>query len=917
MSDAINKEELKDTFEHLGEEKTYYSLQRLQEQIGQDLSGLPVSVRILLESLIRNLDGETITEDHVRSLAGWSPDEPGDMEVPFHVSRVLMQDFTGVPAVVDLAAMRSCLDREGEEPEKIQPDVPVDLVIDHSIQVDSFGVPEALDINTKREFERNEERYRFLKWGRQAFDNFTVIPPKSGIVHQVNLEYLGKVVMQNDRNGEALCYPDTLVGTDSHTPMINGLGVLGFGVGGIEAEAGLLGEPVIIPSPEVVGFRMTGELRKGVTATDLVLTVTNILRQHDVVSKFVEFYGEGVERLTLPDRATLGNMTPEYGATVSLSPVDEETLNYLELTGRDKEHIELVEQYMKQQGLFGVPKKEDIQYSMELELDLSEVDPCVAGPKLPQERIELGTLQKNFENRLNEAGKSVPDTSPVADANDPSTGQWSDDGGSEGGVAAVDTTSETKIDHGDVVIAAITSCTNTSNPSVMMGAGLLAKNAVEAGLEVPDYVKTSLAPGSRVVTRYLEESELLPSLEKLGFGVVAYGCTTCIGNSGPLPEEIERQIRQRDLHTASVLSGNRNFEARIHNLVRENYLMSPPLVVAFALAGTIDIDMDHDPLGLDHDGEPVYLDDIWPSQEEIQSVIHDSVKPEMFREQYADIFSRSEEWNELEAPTGTLYDWEEESTYIQEPPFFTGDFDPYEPPGFENIENARTLLVLPDNVTTDHISPAGQIPEDTPAGQYLKEQGVKPSDFNSYGSRRGNDRVMTRGTFANVRINNLMVPGKEGGYTKHMPDGKEMTVYEAAMKYQEEDVPLIVVGGKNYGSGSSRDWAAKGTDLLGVDAVVATSYERIHRVNLLCMGVVPLQFPDGENPESLGLQGNEVYDLIGLEKDLTPQDTIQMSYTGPDGREGVINLTLRLDTPTEVKYCEHAGVLDYVIRKEV
>jgi aconitate hydratase len=914
MSEPINKEELKDSFKHEGEECSYYSLERLQDQLGQDLSGLPISVRILLESLIRNYDGETITSDHIESLAGWSPDDPGEMEVPFHVSRVLMQDFTGVPAVVDLAAMRSCLDREGEDPNNIQPDVPVDLVIDHSIQVDSFGVPEALDINTKREFERNEERYRFLKWGRQGFDDFTVVPPKSGIVHQVNLEYLGQVVMQNEQDGENLCYPDTLVGTDSHTPMINGLGVLGFGVGGIEAEAGLLGEPVIIPAPEVVGFRMTGELRKGVTATDLVLTVTDILRQHDVVSKFVEFYGEGVEKLTLPDRATLGNMTPEYGATVSLSPVDEETLNYMELTGRDEEHVELVGEYMKRQGLFGVPKKDDVEYSMEIELDLSEVDPCVAGPKLPQERIELGTLRDNFENRLNDAGKSLPDGSSEPDV---AADQWSDDGGGDGGGVAVKTGSETKIDHGDVVIAAITSCTNTSNPSVMMGAGLLAQNAVEAGLEVPDYVKTSLAPGSRVVTKYLEESELLPSLEELGFGVVAYGCTTCIGNSGPLPEEIEKQIKERDLHTASVLSGNRNFEARIHNLVRENYLMSPPLVVAFALAGTIDIDMENDPLGEDKNGNPIFLDDIWPTQEQIQDTIHDNVNPDMYREQYADIFTRSEEWNELEAPEGTLYDWQEDSTYIQEPPFFTGDFDPYEPPGFEDIENARTLLVLPDNVTTDHISPAGQIPEDTPAGQYLKEQGVEPHEFNSYGSRRGNDRVMTRGTFANVRINNLMVPGKEGGYTKHMPDGEEMTVYEAAMKYKEDDVPLIVVGGKNYGSGSSRDWAAKGTDLLGVDAVVATSYERIHRVNLLCMGVVPLQFPDGENPESLGLQGNEVYDLIGLEGDLEPGQTIQMSYTSPDGREDVIDLTLRLDTPTEVKYCEHAGVLDYVIRKTV
>jgi len=906
MSKSLQPDDLKKTFEHDGETISYYSLKELSNRVGRDLSRLPVSVRILLESLIRNMDGETVTADHVRSLAGWSPEDPGEMEVPFQVSRVLMQDFTGVPAVVDLAAMRSALNREGEDPEIIQPDVPVDLVIDHSVQVDAFGVPEALDINSKREFERNEERYRFLKWGRQAFDDFTVVPPKSGIVHQVNLEYLGRVVMKNQQNGETVCYPDSLVGTDSHTPMINGLGVLGFGVGGIEAEAGLLGEPVIIPPPEVIGFRMTGELRRGVTATDLVLTVTDILRQNDVVSKFVEFFGEGVERLTLPDRATLGNMTPEYGATVSLSPVDRETLNYMRLTGRDEAHVDLVEAYLKQQGLFGVPRQSDVEYTDVIELDLSEVDPCVAGPKLPQQRIELEKVRSNFENRLEDAGKSLADP-------DPSTESWEDDGGS----VAVETEPETTLTHGDVVIAAITSCTNTSNPSVMIGAGLLAKNAVEAGLDVPDYVKTSLAPGSRVVTRYLEEAELLPSLEELGFGVVAYGCTTCIGNSGPLPEEVERQIRERDLHTASVLSGNRNFEARIHNLVRENYLMSPPLVVSFALAGTIDVDLENEPLGENDRGEPVYLDDVWPAQEEIQSTIHDSVDAQMFKEQYADLYSRSEEWNGMEAPTGTLYDWREDSTYIQEPPFFTGDFDPYEPPGFEDIEGARPLLVLPDNVTTDHISPAGQIPEDTPAGQYLKEQGVEPREFNSYGSRRGNDRVMTRGTFANVRINNLMVPGVEGGYTKHMPDGEQMTVYEAAMKYRDENVPLIVLGGKNYGSGSSRDWAAKGTDLLGVDAVVATSYERIHRVNLLCMGVVPLQFPDGENPESLGLEGNEVYDLSGFEEGLEPGGTVQMSYTAPDGREGELGLTLRLDTPTEITYCRHGGVLDYVIRKNV
>ncbi len=900
-------EQTKRTFD-LGEDQaSFYSLPALEEQGYEQIARYPRCIRILLESLLRNHNGDEVTKDHIDNLATWNPDAPEGGEVPFTVSRILMQDLTGVPAVVDLAAMRSAVDRAGMDPEVIQPEVPVDLVIDHSVQVDAFGVPDALEINSKMEFKRNGERYRFLKWGRQAFDDFLVVPPESGIVHQVNLEYLGECVMAREQNGETICYPDTLVGTDSHTPMINGLGVLGFGVGGIEAEAALLGQPVIIPAPEVIGFRLTGQLQEGVTATDLVLTVTEILRQNDVVGKFIEFFGSGVERLSLPDRATIGNMTPEYGATISLFPVDDETLDYMRRTNRSEEHINRVEQYYRAQEMFGVPKKGEVDYTDVIHLDLSEVKPSISGPKLPQERIDLSDVQTQFRDLMekdpSEGGlKGNLDYSPEPE---PESG---------GGGTATATRPELQLDHGDVVIAAITSCTNTSNPSVMMGAGLLARNAVERGLDVPDYVKTSMAPGSRVVTQYLEDSELLDDLEQLGFGVVAYGCTTCIGNSGPLPEEVEQQILENDLVTASVLSGNRNFEARIHNNVRANFLMSPPLVVAFALAGSVDVDITNEPLGTDRDGNPVYLRELWPSQDEIKQTIQDNVSPDLFKEQYDDLLDKSEEWNELEAPTGSLYDWDEDSTYIQEPPFFKGDFDPYNKPGSGDIEGARPLLVLPDNVTTDHISPAGAIPEDTPAGQYLKERGVEPKDFNTYGARRGNDRVMTRGTFANVRINNLMVPGKEGGWTKYMPDGEVMSVYEAAQKYQEEDTPLVVLGGKSYGAGSSRDWAAKGTKLLGVKAVVATSYERIHRANLFCMGVLPLQFPDGENPESLGFDGSEVFDITGLEN-LEPDSTATMTYQKENGESGELELDVRLDTPTELKYYLHGGVLDLVIRQ--
>ncbi len=880
-----------------GSEAYFYSLPHLEETGVGPVSRLPVCLRIVLESVLRNEDGENITEEDVRNLANWDAVNPSQVEIPFTVTRVVMQDFTGVPAVVDLAAMRTAMERAGKSPELINPLIPVDLVVDHSVQVDAFGTPDALSINTGKEFERNRERYQLLKWAKQAFNNFEVVPPAIGIVHQVNLEYLAKGVFSTKRGEDALYYPDTLVGTDSHTTMINGIGVVGWGVGGIEAEAALLGQPITFLTPQIVGVRMSGELREGVTATDLVLTVTELMRKTGVVGKFLEFYGDGVEALALPDRATVANMSPEMGSTMAFFPVDEETLKYYRLTGRSEEQIDAVRSYFTAQGMFGIPKKGEVDYSELIEIDLRTIEPGIAGPRLPQERLSLADLKDSFQHRLTMAIEDGGFRDVCADI--PETPE-------EGEAALKD---------GDVVVAAITSCTNTSNPVVMLGAGILAKKAVEKGLEVPDYVKTSLAPGSRVVTDYLDKAGLLPYLEKLGFHVVGYGCTTCIGNSGPLPEEVRRAIVERNLICASVLSGNRNFEARVHPDVKASFLASPPLVVAFALAGTVLMDTTTEPIGTGSEGEPVYLKDIWPTTAEIVEMVEASIGPEAFREKYGDIEAQAVEWNELEAPTGTIYEWDPDSAYIREPPYFVGDFDPYNPPDVTDIESARALLILGDNITTDHISPAGSFTPDTPAGSHLIEKGVESKDFNSYGSRRGNHEVMIRGTFANKRVRNLMVLGTEGSYTKHQPDGTEMTVYEAAVRYEDEGVPLIVLAGVNYGSGSSRDWAAKGTKLLGVRAVAARSFERIHRSNLVGMGVLPLQFRQGESLESLGLDGTEIFYLRHLEENLKPAGEVTLEWTKPDGQSGSTALDIRIDTPIEVEIYRHGGILDMVLRR--
>ncbi len=864
-----------------GSEASFFSLPHLEETGVGPVSRLPACLRVVLESVLRNQDGESITEEDVHALANWNARKPAQVEIPFTVTRVIMQDFTGVPAVVDLAAMRAAVARAGKSPDIINPLIPVDMVIDHSVQVDAFGEIDALQINTRLEFERNRERYKFLKWGRQAFDNFDVVPPSIGIVHQVNLEYLAKGVFSKPLGNNTLYYPDTLVGTDSHTTMINGIGIVGGGVGGIEAEAALLGQPVTFLTPEVVGVCMTGKLREGVTATDLVLTVVELLRKTGVVGKFIEYFGEGAEALALPDRATIANMAPEYGATMGFFPVDGETLRYYRLTGRSEEQVEVIRSYFTAQGLFGIPKSGEVEYSQVIEIDLDSIEPCLAGPRLPQERRSLANLKSTFEESL---------TRPVEEG-------------------------EHNLRDGDVVVAAITSCTNTSNPMVMLGAGLLARKAVEKGLRVPSYVKTSLAPGSRVVTDYLEKAGLLPYLEELGFHVVGYGCTTCIGNSGPLSEEVRNSIVEKGLVCASVLSGNRNFEARVHPDVRASYLASPPLVVAFALAGTVRRDLTSEPVGTGSDGQPVYLKDIWPDSREVLDLVEESMGPDAFRETYAGIEAQAVEWNELEAPGGMIFEWDLESTYIQEPPYFTGDFNPSTPPEITDIEGARSLLLLGDNITTDHISPAGSFAPDTPAGIYLREQGVEPKDFNSYGSRRGNHQVMIRGTFANNRVRNLMVEGREGGFTRHQPDGTEMTVYEAAMQYAEEGIPLIVLAGVNYGSGSSRDWAAKGTKLLGVRAVVARSFERIHRSNLVGMGVLPLQFREGETLDSLGLDGTESFHISHIEENLRPAGEVTLEWEKPDGQGGSTTLDLRLDTPIEVEIYRHGGILDLVLRK--
>ena len=872
------------TLESDGFACTYYSLPALEEAGIGSTTTLPVSLRILLESLLRNYDGHQITEDDIVNLANWEARSPKALEIPFKPARVVAQDFTGVPLVVDIAAMRSAVAELGGDAGMIEPLVPVDLVIDHSIQVDAYGSENAFQYNTEREFERNKERYEFLKWGQQAFEKFNIIPPSIGIVHQVNLEYLAKVVMTED----SLAYPDTVVGTDSHTTMINGLGIVGWGVGGIEAEAAMLGQPVYILTPEVLGVHLKGELREGVTATDLVLTVTQRLRAAAVVDKFVEFFGAGVEALSLPDRATLSNMCPEYGATIGFFPPDAETMQYLRLTGRDESHVDLVEAYLKAQGIFGIPRLGEVEYSDVLEIDLAEIEPSVAGPKRPQDRIALSDVKKTFTELL---------TRPVAEDGFGVTDDIDDSDG---------------ITHGSVVISAITSCTNTSNPSVMIGAGLLAKKAVEKGLRVPDYVKTSLAPGSRVVTEYLRNTGLLPYLEELGYNVVGYGCTTCIGNSGPLNDVVQEAIDAGNLVSASVLSGNRNFEARVHPEIKANFLMSPPLVVAFGVAGRIDIDFTTEPLGHNDAGEAVYLKDIWPTRQEITEMIAAAVDRRTFREIYESIGNQAPEWEELSGATGVLYPWNERSTYVQHPPFFDGFAR--EPAPISDVVDARILGIFGDSVTTDHISPAGAIAAASPTGEYLQERGVETRDFNTYGSRRGNDRVMSRGTFANRRVRNLMTPNVEGGYTLQYPEETQTTIYEAALHYSENEVPTVIFAGQDYGMGSSRDWAAKGPKLLGVKAVVVESFERIHRSNLIGMGVLPLQFKSGENVQTLNLDGSEIISLTGFAEDLQPGQMATLKIVRANGETQMTELLIRIDSPVEVEYYKHGGILDYVIR---
>jgi len=861
---------------------------------------LPLSIKVLLESVLRNVDGFTVTEEHVQALAGWDAKNVAKKEIPFIPSRVLLQDFTGVPAVVDLAAMRDAMVRLGGDATQINPLVPVDLVIDHSVQVDAFGSSESLGINADREFLRNRERYQFLRWGQQAFDGFRVVPPATGIVHQVNLEYLASVVATRNVNGTTVAMPDSLVGTDSHTTMINGLGVVGWGVGGIEAEAVMLGQPIYMLIPQVVGFRLTGRLPEGATATDLVLTVVEMLRAKGVVGKFVEFFGDGLSGMTLADRATVANMSPEYGATMGFFPVDGETLNYLRQTARSDDLVGLVDRYTKEQGLFRVDGGVEPEFTDTLSLDMSTVQPSLAGPKRPQDRILLSDMKSAFGKSLRAAvrergfaleGEALERKVDITLRGDPQT-----------------------IRHGSVVIAAITSCTNTSNPSVMLAAGLVAKHAVEKGLKAKPYVKTSLAPGSRVVTDYLDAAGVTPYLEQLGFYTVGYGCTTCIGNSGPLPEPVAGAIAEGDLVASSVLSGNRNFEGRVHGSVKANYLASPPLVVAFAIAGRADIDLTAEPLGMGADGKPVYLKDIWPSQAEINDAVAQSVTPDKFRKQYGAVFDGNEAWNRIAGSEGDTYRWDETSTYVQNPPFFANMTRDVR--GIQPIIGARVLVMVGDSVTTDHISPAGAIQADSPAGLYLQERGVAPADFNTYGSRRGNDRVMTRGTFANIRLRNQLAPGTEGGVTLHLPTGEQMSVFDAAERYKAEGIPLVVLAGKEYGTGSSRDWAAKGTLLLGVRAVIAESFERIHRSNLVGMGILPLQFKAGESRESLGLTGHESFDFVGLTDSLAPRQEIEVRVTDlASGSSHSIMLLSRIDTAVEVEYYRNDGILPTVLRK--
>lgn len=874
-----------------------YRIRKLQEAGLGDIDKLPFSIRVLLESVLRNCDGYIVSEDDVKTLAGWKAESPAPSEIPFMPARVVLQDFTGVPCVVDLAAMRSAMQRLGGDPAKINPLIPVDLVIDHSVQVDKFGTEQALDENVALEFKRNKERYEFLRWGQKSLKNFQAIPPNVGIVHQVNLEYLAKgVFVREDEKGK-VCLPDSLVGTDSHTTMINGLGVVGWGVGGIEAEAVMLGQPIYMLTPQVVGFELTGKLGPGVTATDMVLTITEILRKQGVVGKFVEFFGPGVSHMSLADRATIANMAPEYGATMGFFPVDSETLNYMRRTGRTDAEVERVERYTKEQGLF---RTDDMtpSYTSLVRLDLSTVEPSLAGPKRPQDRVPLTSMQSEFKKSLvtspNERGFGLGEGDLARTATVEDNGKSAD------------------IGHGAVVIAAITSCTNTSNPSVMLAAGLLAKKAVEMGLTVKPYVKTSLAPGSRVVTDYLNKAELMDDLEKLGFNLVGYGCTTCIGNSGPLPEPVAAAVTKGSLVASAVLSGNRNFEGRVNPHVKANYLASPPLVVAYALAGTVDIDLDNDPIGTTADGEAVYLKDIWPSNEEIAETVEKAITPEMFRERYNSAYESNPNWNAISVADSELYTWDGSSTYIQEPPFLDDVKESVDP--IESITGARVLALLGDSVTTDHISPAGAIAKDSPAGKYLMENGVDPVDFNSYGSRRGNDRVMHRGTFANIRIRNRLTPEKEGGWTKCFKTGETMPIFDAAEIYKEDATPLVVIAGKEYGTGSSRDWAAKGTFMLGVKAVIASSFERIHRSNLIGMGVLPLEFPSDASWESLGLTGEETYDIY-LPEDLKPLQKVTVSAKSADGEVTTFDATVRIDTPVELDYYRNGGILQTVLLK--
>ncbi|WP_296282944.1 aconitate hydratase AcnA [Pseudoxanthomonas sp.] len=901
-----------------GTSYTYYSLPALAERLDPagGFARLPYSLKILLENLLRCEDGVTVLPEHVQAVAAWEAAKEPDTEIAFMPARVVLQDFTGVPCVVDLAAMRDAVVKLGGSPDQINPLIPSELVIDHSVQVDVFGSADALDLNGKIEFERNKERYGFLRWGQKAFDNFKVVPPNTGIVHQVNLENLARVVMTGEKDGQAIAYPDTVFGTDSHTTMINGIGVLGWGVGGIEAEAAMLGQPSSMLIPQVVGFKLTGKLPEGATATDLVLTVTQLLRKLGVVGKFVEFYGDGLQHLPLADRATIGNMAPEYGATCGIFPIDHESLNYLRLSGRSEEQIALVEAYAKAQGLWHTPDSPHAEYSATLHLDMGDVKPSLAGPKRPQDRVLLQDVKQNFRDNL----------VPFADARRKRIDLVQEDrlkneGGGGTAVGANEAAHESsphsgaavKLRDGDVVIAAITSCTNTSNPAVMLGAGLLARNAAAKGLKAQPWVKTSLGPGSRVVTDYLEKAGVLDDLEKLGFYVVGYGCTTCIGNSGPLPDDVSAAIAADDLVVASVLSGNRNFEGRVHPEVKMNYLASPPLVVAYAIAGTTNIDLTSEPLGTGSDGQPVFLKDIWPSNKEIGDFIAATIGPEMFAKNYADVFKGDMRWNTIASPDGDLYTWDGDSTYIKNPPYFDGmtmDIG-----SIDDVHGARVLGLFGDSITTDHISPAGNIKKDSPAGRFLISRGVQPVDFNSYGSRRGNDDVMVRGTFANIRIKNLMFGGEEGGNTLYFGNGspEKLSIYDAAMKYRADGVPLVVIAGKEYGTGSSRDWAAKGTNLLGVKAVIAESFERIHRSNLVGMGVLPLQFVDGQNAQSLGLDGSETFDVTGLQDGVAKHATVTARKS--DSKKVEFQAKVLLLTPKEVEYFRHGGLLHYVLRQ--